>query len=128
MAIVFYPHVGELESSGVDEKLEVLLEAAERYKAVVLDITTNQVAVAVGETRRMMPKDLTHVFNWEDIAKLLREIRDMPEGNHQSKANKAEKLARLAEIYEVLRGARMPKLEAVRIALTNEANQLRAGL
>jgi hypothetical protein len=32
----------------------------------------------------------------------------------------------LASVYEVLRAARMPKLEAVRMALMNEATQLRS--
>ena len=42
-----------------------------------------------------------------------------------NKLAKADHLKKLAEVYEVLRAARMPKLEAVRLALMNESMQLR---
>jgi hypothetical protein len=50
----------------------------------------------------------------------------LPEHNQASRLTKAGYLAKLAEVYEVLRGAKMPKLEAVRLALINEANQLKS--
>lgn len=124
MALIFYPHEGELESSTMEQKLEVLLESAERYKAVVLD-TSN--AEKIETTKRITPKAIAHAYNWDEIAGLLSEIRNMPEGTPVLKVAKAEKLNKLAAIYEVLRGAKMSKLEAVRLALVNEASQLNAG-
>lgn len=125
---IFYPHLDELESSPIEQKLEVLLEAAERYKAAVLDTANKGEASGPDELKRnSSPKEIEHAFNWEEIAKLMREIRDLNESTPALKSAKALKLRKLAEIYEVLRGAKMPKLEAVRIALSNEANQLGGG-
>lgn len=126
MAITFYPHEGDLEFISLTEKLEVLLNAAERYKSVVLDMSViPSPGEETGESRkRMVPREIKYAFNWDELAKTLREIRDLPEANQTIRLSKAEKLKKLAEIYEKLRGAKMPKLEAVRIALMNEANQL----
>lgn len=124
MPLIFYPHEGELESSNIDQKLEVLLEAAERYKAVVLDAKN---ADALDPSKRTTPKMVSYAYNWDDIAKLLREIRELPESSPSSKVSKADKLTKLAAIYEVLRGAKMAKLEAVRLALINEASHLGTG-
>lgn len=126
MPLIFYPHVDELESSTIDQKLEVLMEAAERYKAVVLDVKKNHEVVPT-EKKKMTPREMGHAFNWNDLAKVLREIRELPEGNPSSKLAKSDRLLKLASVYEVLRGAKMPKLEAVRLALVNEAGQLRSG-
>ncbi len=126
MTITFYPHEDELENSSMQEKLEILLEAAERYKAIVLDIK-NIPKTEENSKKRQTPREITAAYNWEEITKLLREIRELPEANPISKASKAQSLMKLAEIYEVLRGAKMPKLEAVRIALSTEANQLMRG-
>lgn len=126
MAMVFYPHQDELETSTIEQKLEVILEAAERFKAIILDATkAPEPAPAGGAKKRMTPREIANVFNWEEIALLLRQIREMPENNPPNKAIKADRLTKLSEIYEVLRGAKMSKLEAVRLALVNEANQLR---
>ena len=127
MPVTFYPYEDELETSTLDEKLEILLEAAERYKAVVLDIASKHAETTSDDKKRMAPRDMMHAFNWEDIAKVLREIRELPEGSPSAKLFKGDRLKKLAEIYEVLRAAKMAKLEAVRIALMNEASQLRAG-
>lgn len=124
MALIFYPHQDDLSSSSIQEKLDALLEGAERYKAVILDTKKNTDS---DSTKRMAPSDMTYSFNWDELAKLLREIRDHSESNSANRLAKAENLKKLAEIYEVLRGAKMPKLEAVRLALVNEANQLRSG-
>lgn len=126
MPIVFYPHEDDLENSSLQEKLEVILDAAERYKAIVLDVASTPKAAA-DPKKRVTPKDLTAVFNWDEIAKLLKQIRELPESTTNNKIIKADRLTKLAEIYEVLRAAKMPKLEAVRLALMNEATQLRAG-
>jgi hypothetical protein len=125
MSVTFYPHDEDMNGS-LQEKLEILMEAAERYKAAVLDVGTAAIVNAEGK-KRLTPREIKLAFNWQEIAKILQEIRSMPEVNVSSKANKADRLARLAEIYEVLRAAKMPKLEAVRMALMNEAGQLRAG-
>src|SRR5438093_25150 len=120
MAIIFYPQEDDLIGSNTDQKLEVLLESAQRFKAIILD-AANKPQVASQERKQITPRDLTHVYNWEELAKLLREIRELPEGNPPAKVAKSLKLKKLAEVYEVLRGAKMAKLEAVRIALVNEA-------
>lgn len=125
MPINFYPHEEDLQSSNIQEKLDTLIEAAERFKAVVLDASAAK-AINTEPKKRVMPRDLPFAYNWEEIAKLLVEIRGLPEINAGSKLTKAKHLTKLAEIYEVLRAAKMPKLEAVRIALMNEAAQLRS--
>ena len=122
MAILFYPHEDELEANTLDQRLEILLESAERYKAAILDLSSKATGL---EKKRGTPHDVLHAYNWEEIAKLLREIRNLPESMPNQKTTKADKITKLAEIYEVLRGAKMAKLEAVRIALMNEARQLR---
>ncbi|MHB1948938.1 MAG: hypothetical protein ACYCQI_12600 [Gammaproteobacteria bacterium] len=123
MPITFYPHEDDLDTSSIKDKLDTLLEAAERYKAVVLEIAKTQEA---GGKKRTTPRDLTICFNWDEIARTLRQIRELPEATQPNKLTKAQHLTKLAEIYEVLRAAKMAKLEAVRIALMNEANQLRS--
>lgn len=124
MAITFYPPLGEFESSALPQKLEVLLDSAQNYKAIILDLVAKGVDLpATG--KRISPRDLTHAYNWEEIAKALTEIRELSESTAANKLQKADYLSKLAEIYEVLRSAKMPKLEAVRIALMNEAAQLR---
>jgi hypothetical protein len=124
MPLTFYPHDEDVAAGSVQDRLEMLMEGAERYKATVLDVSLN-VVDAETKKRRMTPKDIKYAFNWQEIAKILREIRDLPESNASSKAAKADRLTRLADIYEVLRSAKLPKLEAVRMALMSEATQLR---
>ena len=128
MPVTFYPHGDDTEIGTTSERLEILMEAAERYKAYILDAhkAGGLLGYDLSEPgKRLTPKELKAAYNWQEIAKLLREIREMSEGNQASKAKKADQLTRLGEIYEVLRAAKMPKLEAVRIALMNEAKQLR---
>ncbi len=76
-------------------------------------------------TKRQVPREMMYSYDWDELAKLLREIRDFPENSTTNRQSKAENLTKLAEIYEVLRGAKMAKLEAVRLALVNEAGQLK---
>jgi hypothetical protein len=124
MSLIFYPHEDDLDTSGIADRIEVLMEAAERFKAIVLDAATKP---AEQNSKRLSPRDLTASYNWEEISRLLREIRDLPESTSTTKLTKSDHLIKLAEIYEVLRAAKMPKLEAVRLALTNESNELKAG-
>ncbi len=127
MPINFYPHDEDLVAGSILERLELLTEAAERYKAVVLDKGTTAVSADTnGEKKRIAPRDITSAYNWGGLAKILREIRELPEVTAANKTAKADQLTKLADVYEVLRGAKMPKLEAVRLALINEANQLRS--
>ena len=121
MVLTFYPHSEDAQKGTLDERVEVLMEAAERYKAIVLDVSGKSEL----SDKRTVPRDQSASYNWEEIARVLREIREMPEGARNDKAKKAEMLTKLAEIYEVLRAAKMPKLEAVRLALISEASQLR---
>lgn len=120
MPITFYPHPDDAQQGTLIERIEVLMEAAERYKAVVLD-AANQETQAM---KPSVPRDLSFAYNWDEIAQVLREVREMPEGSKIDKIEKAKTLNKLAEVYEVLRGAKMSKLEAVRLALISEANQL----
>ncbi len=126
MSIMFYPHEEDLGSSAIPAKLELLLTGAERYKAIILETAAKSAEANIDSAKRMTPRELTHVYNWQELAKLLRELRELPEQNPAGRLTKAGYLTKLAEIYEVLRGAKMPKLEAVRLALINEANQLKS--
>lgn len=124
MALTFYPHTDDAQKGSLEERIELLTEAAERFKAIILDIGLK---VEVQEGKRAVPRDLNAAYNWEEIARILREIRELPELNKADKLKKGTLLTKLAEVYEVLRGAKMSKLEAVRLALIGEANQLLGG-
>jgi hypothetical protein len=125
MALVFYPHPEDAQKGSLDDRIEILMEAAERYKAIVLDESTK--VVPSDPNKRLVPRDMPAAYNWEEVARVLREIRELPEINKVDKTKKGNLLAKLAEIYEVLRAAKMSKLEAVRLALISESNQLRGG-
>ena len=129
MALIFYPHQDNVDKGTLDQRIEVLMDAAERYKAAILEVTPAVKAELDegGSVRRTIPRDQKAAFNWEEIARVLRAIRELPEINKSDKTIKADSLTGLAEVYEVLRGAKMSKLEAVRLALISEANQLRGG-
>jgi len=118
MAIQFYPSEDDLKGS-LEERIEILMGAAEEYKATVLDTTLKE-----NHENAKKPSDLAHAYNWAEIAAVLRETRDMPEGSRSDKDKKGALLIKISDIYEVLRGAKMAKLEAVRLALLNEARQL----
>lgn len=130
MTLMFYPHSDDALKGTLDERIEVLLHAAERYKAAVLDQKTGaeaEAAEAAKATRISVPRELEHSYNWDDVATVLRQTRELPEATREEKTIKSNMLTKLAEVYEVLRGAKMSKLEAVRLALVNEAKQLRGG-
>jgi hypothetical protein len=122
MALTFYPHSDDVQKGSLNERIEVLMEAAERYKAIILDSTV--LPDTSGEIKRMVPRELKAVYNWEEISRVLREIRELSETDKNEKIKKGNLLARLSEVYEVLRAAKMSKLEAVRLALISEATQL----
>ncbi|MBX3708172.1 MAG: hypothetical protein KIT56_08095 [Gammaproteobacteria bacterium] len=122
MPMIFYPHIDDIQRGTLGERIDILMEAAERYKAVVLDESSK---AAVDLNKRMVPREQLAAYNWEEIARVLREIRELPESNKIDKSRKGDLLAKLAEVYEVLRAAKMSKLEAVRLALISESNQLR---
>ncbi len=88
MALTFYPSIDDALNRGtIVERMELLLDGAERYKAVVLE--DNRAAATVTETSRsVVPRDLVAAYNWEEIARILREIREMPEGNKIDKLKK----------------------------------------
>lgn len=127
MPLTFYPHEGDMEILSQSDKLDVLLDGAERFKSVVLDAAAKTAEATPDPKKRSVPREIQYAFNWEELAKMLREIRELPENNQPNRLTKAERLTKLAEVYEVLRGAKMAKLEAVRLALVNEAGQLRSG-
>jgi LPS sulfotransferase NodH len=120
MALIFYPHLEDAQRGSLEERIEHLMEAAERFKAVVLDDASKSV-----EIKRLVPRDQTAAYNWEEIARVLREIRELSEVSKQDKTRKGILLTKLSEVYEVLRAAKMSKLEAVRLALINEASHLK---
>lgn len=120
MPLTFYPYTEDAQKGTIKERMELLLDAAERYKSIVLDTSNSH-----SDMRRALPREIPAAYNWDEIASLLHQIRDLPEINREDKLLKAEYLTKLAEIYEVLRAAKMSKLEAVRLALTSEATQLR---
>lgn len=127
MPLIFYPYEDKINTSSLEERLEILQEAAEQYKAAALDAAQKNINIEDSSTRkRMLPRDISFAFNWEEISKLLRDIRELPEATSQNRLQKSEFMLKLAEVYEVLRAAKMPKLEAVRLALVNEANLLKA--
>ncbi len=126
MAILFYPNQEDISNLSKREKLELMREAAERYKSIILQISTKTTEITIEQKKDAAPRDITHAYNWDELAKLLRELRELPENNSITRLAKAEHLIKLAEIYEVLRGAKMPKLEAVRLALVNEATHLKS--
>lgn len=124
MPLTFYPHPDDAQKGTLNERVEVLMEAAERYKALVLDPSKTE-----GEqiSKVQIPREQVAAYNWEEIARVLREVRELPEGSKGDKSKKADLITKLAEVYEVLRGAKMSKLEAVRLALIAEATQLKGG-
>lgn len=129
MPLIFYPNPDDSQKGmlSLEERIEILMDAAERYKAVVLDEKSAKEKLAEQATKLMVPRDMVAAYNWEEIAHVLRGIRDLPEANKPDKVKKAEMLTKLAEVYEVLRAAKLAKLEAVRLALISEATQLRGG-
>ncbi|MBA3661599.1 MAG: hypothetical protein H0W64_07725 [Gammaproteobacteria bacterium] len=123
MTLTFYPHGDDMLKGSLADRIEILMEAAERYKAVVIEVLPKPDASEEAK-KRMTPRDLKAAFNWEEIARVLLAVRELPEMNKSDKLMKASLLKKLAEVYEVLRAAKMSKLEAVRLALINESNQL----
>ncbi len=122
MPLTFYPHSDDAQKGTLLERVEILMEAAERYKAIVLEVNPGSETT---EKKRSVPRDQAAAYNWEEIARLLREVREMSEITREDKTKKADILTKLAEVYEVLRAAKMSKLEAVRLALISEATHLR---
>lgn len=125
MALIFYPQEDEIESGSLDQKLEILLGSAERYRVIVLDVPGGALPAAGEPRKKQVPRDMRHAWHWDGLASVLREIRELPESTPSGRLAKAMKLEKLAEVYEILRGAKMPRLEAVRLALVNESAQLR---
>ena len=129
MALIFYPHPDDAQKGTLTERMEVVMDAAMRYKAVVLETSSQEpVEVSSVSKKRVSPRDQQDAYNWEEIARVLREVRELSEVGKLEKDRKATLLEKLAEVYEVLRAAKMPKLEAVRLALINEASQLRGSV
>lgn len=124
MSLNFIPHPDDTHKGTLLERIDVLMEGAERYKAIILEMSNKPEEL---NAKNITPADIKCAYNWEAIGELLREIRVLPEGNTIDKSKKSHCLKKLAEVYEVLRGAKMSKLESVRLALINEANQLQGG-
>jgi hypothetical protein len=125
MALTFYPNPEDVRPGSIESRIDVLLDAAERFKAIVLDTAARPATEESGRRMGYIPRDQRIAYNWDEIASVLRAIRELPESSKSDKLKKAEFLSKLAEIYEVLRAAKMSKLEAVRLALISEVNQLR---
>lgn len=121
MALTFYPPVDDTNLGTLDERIEHLMDSAQLFKAAVLDSAPPDAFLKPV----MIPRDQKVSFNWEEMVMVLRLVREHAEASRNDRARKAELLTKLSGIYEVLRAARMPKLEAVRLALITEANHLR---
>ena len=127
MSVKFHPSLEDAAGShnlnySLEDRIELLASAAEKYKAEVMDMPARPV---LEDDREFAPKDIPVAFNWGEMASMLVDVRDLPEGDEEARHHKSHMLKKLAEIYEVLRAARMSKLEAVRLALITEANQLK---
>lgn len=128
MALIFYPAPEDAGKGSLEERVDILTSAAELYKSFILDAAEKIQLATSGEEKKMMaPRDQVVAFNWEEIASVLRSIRSLSESTGADKIKKAGQLTKLAEVYEILRAAKMPKLEAVRLALISEVGQLRGG-
>lgn len=119
MSLLFYPNLEDADRGNLEQRIEVLMEAAEKFKAIVLDEANKEKRVV------NTPKEQSAAYNWEEISKVLRAVREIQEANKVEKLRKSILLTKLAEVYEVLRAAKMSKLEAVRIALISESNHLK---
>ncbi len=129
MALIFYPNPDDvMRDASLHDRIDLLMGSAERYKAIVLDAKVKELPKEQSSdpaSKLLSPRDIPVAYNWDEIAQVLRAIRHMSESDKLAKAKKADLLIKLAEVYEVLRSAKLAKLEAVRLALMTEANQLR---
>ncbi|OGT55204.1 MAG: hypothetical protein A3F43_04680 [Gammaproteobacteria bacterium RIFCSPHIGHO2_12_FULL_42_10] len=130
MSLVFYPHIEDSNKGSLEDRIEMLIVAADKFKAVTLDVSTKAEPAPISpdgdpnKKNTIAPRDLQAAYNWAEIAAVLREVREILEVSPEGKARKGRLLTKLSEIYEVLRGAKMPKLEAVRLALVGEKTQV----
>lgn len=121
MSLVFHPTSNKLNQGTLEERLDCLKKGASEFK----EITNNTMPELLQKNHHArVPREQICAFNWDAIAKLLREIRALSENLTSEKEKKAKLLLMLAEIYAILRDARMNKLEAVHVALKSEAMQL----
>ena len=95
MPLVFYPHADDTQKGSLEERIEVLMEGAERYKAAVLDVAAPAAVTEETAKKRMTPREQAVAYNWEEVARVLREIRDLPEATIPNKARKDRKSTRL---------------------------------
>src|SRR6185295_9710281 len=99
MPLIFYPYSDDVQKGSLETRLDVLNEAAERYKAAVLDPSFAATPSGEGNgdssVKRMMPRDQSISYNWEEITRILREVRDLPEGNKADRLHKADYLTKL---------------------------------
>lgn len=125
MALVFYPHEDDLATSTLPEKLEALMESAQRYKAAMLDMKTKKMATgAIDLGKRSIPKDLEISFNWGELAIVFNKTCHLTEVTAVNKAAKVEALTKLKEIYEALHSAGLLKLEIVISKIKTDIIQL----
>ena len=130
MTLTFYPHSEDAQKGSIEDRVEVLMDGAIRYKAAILDLTEKRAQsedAQKSSDRHMVPRDQPVAYNWDEIAIVLREVRGLATSKQNERVRKEKLLSKLAEIYEVLRDAKMTKLESVRLVLVGEASQLREG-
>ena len=64
MALTFYPHPDVAAKGLLSERIEILMDAAEGYKAAILEmVTAKQEIDDEGKTRRSVPRDQAIAFN-----------------------------------------------------------------
>lgn len=126
MTLIFYPNEDVVERSSrssIRDKIGILLDAAAKYKAYVLNQVNAKKALHFAK-----PVLQQSTFNWDFIVQVMRDIYDLPEEELAERQIKSDSLLKLSEVYSVLRSARMPKLENTRVALFQYAHKLINGL
>jgi hypothetical protein len=122
MALIFYPsddRCVDFNKMSYRDRIATVRESAERYRDHILAQIKEQNSISCAR-----PSLLQAAYNWDIIATLINEVRQMPEATELNKAGKAGYLKELAEVYATLRSARMPKLEITRLELCQEAEKL----
>lgn len=117
MTLKFYPAHDEIRGS-LEDKVILLMQAAKNFKKVANE----------NEIKPIVPRELNAAYNWQGAARVIAEIRDLPENVLTEKQYKCKLLLELADVYLILSEAKMAKLEAVRLALIGEANIITRGM
>lgn len=117
MTLKFYPCKAELQGTLAD-RVKILIQAANNFKKIVY----------TSIVKPTVPREINASYNWQELARVLTEIRNLPENDMDEKQFKSKLLLELANLYSVLSEAKMSKLEAVRLALLGEVKTVVRGV